>query len=368
MKRDKILRNIIRVFFLAFTLTLPLPAKSNGPNKSQGESFSINIKEKYHKANHLYNRGEYTEARKVCKEIIDQLDRDYMRELPEKNTEKIILKVAHFLLANIEAESGNTQEAIEIMERVINLYKDGIFSIETAAEAQLKIGHIYRKVGDYPQAIKSFQKAIDQYGDTSYAKASGDNISEINKRKVGDIYGKVLLEGRKDHGDITISVFNGFPLYSIQTKKDGLYSVPFYDSTEGTYISVVASKDGYIPQVTNIVVEEKKKTYNVPKVTLFPMEDPSMGFLIGVCYQPIRGGKIKPHYGINEYKRNAEIKISNSNGELKFISGEDGSFFIALFPGTYSAWVDKYVGNAMIKINKGKTTIYNLGWGVIKVD
>lgn len=328
----------------------------------------IDIEEIYYKANHHYNLGNYKEARKLCEEIITRFNINSVQKLPEENRENILFKVTYFLLANIETASGNVQRAINFMNRVIDLCNNGIFSQRVAAEAQLKIGNIYLKVGNYTYAIKAFQKVIDLYPYRGYTRAAENNIKQINEQKVGDVCGNIILTDVKNHSGVIISVFNGYSLYSVLTGEDGSFCIPIYKSSEGMYASVFAHKDEYIPQVKNIIVNNKQ-TYFVSDITLQRATDPDIGFLIGVCYQPIQGGKIKLHYGIYKYEKELNIVIYGDKKKYNTRSEQDGSFCVRISPGNYV--VKEARGQSrksVITVNKAETTIFNLGLKPILID
>lgn len=364
MKKRKVLKYIIgSCVIVLVTSTIFLLFKGDGLSVPQ-KSFK-DVEGLYHKANSLYNRGDYKEAKKLCEEVINYFDRNYIKKLSEENTEKIIFKATYFLLANIEAESEDIEEAINTMNEVINLYKDKVLSEEAAVEAQLKIGSIYLRAGDFTRAIEAFQRVIESYPQSYHTTTARDNIDEISEQKIGDICGKVLLEGRKDHSDITISIFNGFSLYSTSTKKDGSYCIPLYKSTEGTYISVFASKTGYMPQVSNIPV---KQHIGVPKMTLKTISNPNLGVLVGVCYKSISGGKIRFHYGIDSYDMNLEIHIKAKGSERNVKCDGNGIYMLVLPKGSYTIATGRSYTVDDIIVEKGKTTIQNLFSGGTMID
>jgi hypothetical protein len=163
---------------------------------------------------------------------------------------------------------------------------------------------------------------------------------------------------------VEIFVFDGFKLNPIIRDTELIREkIPV---TEGNYFILYFLKDGYIPEVR--VLKAGSEDIELGEVRLKKKIEHDKGFLIGVVYKPICGGKILYKKGILKLLGGVTIRIVGETGEIYLTkSTEDGVFSIPLPSGKYKVLVNNKKEIDVI-IKKGKTTIQNLQRGVMLIE
>jgi hypothetical protein len=163
---------------------------------------------------------------------------------------------------------------------------------------------------------------------------------------------------------IEIFVFDGFKLSPIFRDTEVIkQKIPV---TEGNYFVIFFVKDGYIPAVKTL--QAGKGDIRLGEIRLTERITDEKGFLTGVVYKTIHGGKISYKKGILKLFGKVIIKVVGETGETYLTeSTEGGVFSIPLPSGKYKIFIDnKEEINIIIK--KGKTTIQNLQRGVMLIE
>lgn len=163
---------------------------------------------------------------------------------------------------------------------------------------------------------------------------------------------------------IEVFVFDGFNLTPIERNANLIKEkIPV---TEGNYFALFFLKDGYIPEVK--ILQAGKEDIELGTVKLEKEIDGNNGFLVGVVYKSIRGGKISYKKGILKLLGRVGIKVIRETGETYLTeSTEGGVFSIPLSIGKYKIFVNNKEEIDVI-IKKGKTTIQNLQRGIMLID
>lgn len=370
IKKNRLLKTRFCLAIYGMFIILGLPMSSNAQAVSQESNYSqqedslyVSLSDSYNQANDLYNSGEYQKAIDICQRIVTY----YVESSIIKFSEESLVESAHVLIANCYVMMKEFDLAELELQKIIHMAKKGRLPMKAAAKAQLKISNIYYQIDDFLSAQKGYLVIIDNYPTTDYVDYAKERIEEINSQKVGELVGKVFLKNQNQHEGIAITIFNGFCTSSITTKSDGSYSVPFFKSTNGTFLSVYASKEGYLPQVRNVSVKGEI-IHRTNPITLLPMDNPNLGVIIGVCFKTIQGGKLKPRYGLSSYDVGLEIEITGKEKQYNVKCTQQGYYLLLLKPGSYNLVTERGYVAEDIKVKRGETTICNLSSGRIMHD
>lgn len=164
---------------------------------------------------------------------------------------------------------------------------------------------------------------------------------------------------------LEIFIFDGFKLSQIDRNSDSFKKkVPV---TQGYYFVLFFIQRGCIPQVK--IYQADKKDIKIGDIQLESTTDENAGFLVGVIYKPVYGGKIVPRKGIVKFSGGMNIRVANDKGESHIVkSGDNGVFCIRLAAGKYKIFVDDSRKGVDVAIKKGITTIHNLQKGLVLID
>ena len=169
-------------------------------------------------------------------------------------------------------------------------------------------------------------------------------------------------EGEADRG-MKIFIFNGTTL--IQAGSDTAMIKP--PVTEGLSFAVFFLKRGYLPVVK--VIKATTEDVRLEKVLVEKPIETGMGFLTGVVYKSIHGGKISRRTGILTLIKDVNIEAERSDGEeFNATSGADGVYGLKLPPGKYKVFIKGSKESTEITIEKTATTIQNLRKGLVLRD
>lgn len=164
--------------------------------------------------------------------------------------------------------------------------------------------------------------------------------------------------------DSNIFVFDGRKLSEIRDT-DNVISMKS-PATEGNYFAVFFTKAGRVPVIRTIKAEGEyaKIGREFPDKTI----SHGKGFLAGVVYKPVYGGKLSGTRGMVKLIKDAEIAVIGQGKEdFAVMSGESGSYGIELPAGKYRVrtgggkWLN-------VTIKNGLTTIQNLQRGLTLRD
>ena len=181
------------------------------------------------------------------------------------------------------------------------------------------------------------------------------------------IHGYIRTTDGKPIRYVNIDVFDGFHIDRVVSDERGEYYIPFSPLAEGLYIVLFYHKAGYIPVIRPVKVDMQKMGEEI-YIRLRQSKDPDRGFLAGVVYQPIRGGKLHSRKGIYGFVKNQTIGIydKRKGNMLTLTSDRSGRIFMDLLPGDYIM----RAGNQekTFTILPKKTTIQNLRLGIALID
>jgi len=164
---------------------------------------------------------------------------------------------------------------------------------------------------------------------------------------------------------VDIYTFDGFRLNLIDRTSDLIKEkIPV---SEGNYFALFFVKDGYVPEVK--VLQADKKDIEVGKIRLKESMESDKGFLVGVVYKPVRGGKVSYRKGISVLLGGVNIMINNDKGQTySFRTRGNGAFIIPLVEGRYWIALEGSRQRFDVLITNGKTTIQNLQRGLKLID
>jgi hypothetical protein len=170
-----------------------------------------------------------------------------------------------------------------------------------------------------------------------------------------------LLGSADQRKGVYVKVFDGYTIKDVEVKKDGSFRLPRTKAYVATSRTVIATKDGYMPDIKNVKVGESDSVQFGP---LKPLKNKNEGVFLGVaCYTTIGGSRYTYREGINGYKADIQITARNKNSEYKFASNKDGIFIQQLPEGEYSLEGAYVKPDTKVKIQGSKTTVHNISIG-----
>ena len=185
-------------------------------------------------------------------------------------------------------------------------------------------------------------------------------------RDTDTISGVIKGEDNTPIGNAEISIFDGFTIRSIKSDRNGVYNILQLPVSADLHAVLFITKDGYIPSIINVKRREKVKA-DYP-VTMKRAESEKNGYIAGVVYQPIKGGKIKYQSGINSFGRGKRVWLENEGITTETKSNQDGQFILEVPAGRYVLHAEGSREKPVVEITEGKTTIRNMRAGIILVD
>lgn len=173
-----------------------------------------------------------------------------------------------------------------------------------------------------------------------------------------------FITGKVDKA-ISVYVFDGFKTKSVGSDCELIKEkIPV---TEGNFFVLFFIKHGYLP-VTKIFMTGKEDI-DFGVTSFSENMDEEKGFLAGVVFKPVQGGKIFFQKGISRLLEGITIKIVDNKGVMQLVkSGNTGTFGISLKTGKYKVKADDDKEGTEVLIENAKTTIHNLQMGVILID
>src|SRR3972149_7804902 len=135
---------------------------------------------------------------------------------------------------------------------------------------------------------------------------TADAAGRSDIRDTDTISGVIKSEDNTPIGNAEISIFDGFTIRSIKSDTNGVYNILQLPVSADLHAVLFITKDGYVPSIINVKRrEEVKADYPVTMRRAGPGEN---GYIAGVVYQPIKGGKIKYQSGINSFGRGKRVR------------------------------------------------------------
>mgnify|MGYP000249883677 CR=1 FL=1 len=163
-----------------------------------------------------------------------------------------------------------------------------------------------------------------------------------------------------------ISIFDGFSLQNIKSDSKGVYNILQLPVSAGLSAVLFITKDGYVPSIINFKRREEVRT-DYP-VIMQRMVSKKAGYIGGVIYQPIRGGKIQFQSGINSFGRGKRVWLEKEGTITETKSNQDGHFIFEVPGGQYVLHAEGSRERPVVEITEGKTVIRNMRSGIVLVD
>ena len=208
------------------------------------------------------------------------------------------------------------------------------------------------------------------------ADAGGrSDLPGINAQSVGDnalskyadaISGVITGSDNVPIESAEISIFDGFSQQNIKSDSKGVYNILQLPVSAGLSAVLFITKDGYIPSIINFKRREEVKT-DYP-VIMQRMVSKKAGYIGGVIYQPIRGGKIQYQSGINSFGRERRVWLEKEGLITETKSNQDGHFIFEVPGGQYVLHAEGSRERPVVEITEGKTVIRNMRSGIVLVD
>lgn len=185
-------------------------------------------------------------------------------------------------------------------------------------------------------------------------------------RGTDTISGIIKAEDNTPIGNAEISIFDGFTIRNIKSDSNGLYNILQLSVSADLHAVLFITKDGYVPSFINVKRREDVKA-DYP-VIMKRAESEKNGYIAGVVYQPIKGGKIKYQSGINSFGREKRVWLENEGITTETKSNQDGQFILEIPAGRYVLHAEGSRERPVVEITAGKTTIRNMRAGIVLVD
>ena len=172
------------------------------------------------------------------------------------------------------------------------------------------------------------------------------------------------LPESKEPVALKMFVFDGIKLTPAGSISELIKTPPV---TGENYFALFFVLDEYVPVVKVIKAgrDTLKRDPVVPEIKL----DRNKGYLTGVVYKPVHGGKIAKSTGMAYLWEGAEIRVVNGKSTVITLrSDKQGIFGIQLAPGSYSILTGGNTRGKKVSVRKGMTTIQNLQKGLTLRD
>ncbi|MBI5192643.1 MAG: carboxypeptidase regulatory-like domain-containing protein [Nitrospirae bacterium] len=180
------------------------------------------------------------------------------------------------------------------------------------------------------------------------------------------IYGHVQDKNGSPVDNADVTVFDGFTLNNFKTDIKGEFNISDIPVSKNNYLVIFFTKEGFIPRAENIKAGEEN-TINLD-VVIDKIRTDDSGFIIGVVYQPIRGGKLQYNNGIKGFSKNSAILLEANEKVMNKKTDLNGHYTFEVPAGRY--YLSKEGGREKleIEVTQGKTLIKNLRSGFVLID
>ncbi len=167
-------------------------------------------------------------------------------------------------------------------------------------------------------------------------------------------------------GDAEIGIFDGFTVRSMTSDKNGAFSVLTLPVSFDLYAVLFFTKDGYIPSIRS--VRRSKSDTADYSVVMNRMNSMEHGYLAGVVYQPVKGGKVRYQSGINRLGSGRKVWLEKDGSIAETKTSPQGHYILEVPPGQYVLRSEGSREKPVVEISGGKTVIRNMRSGIILVD
>lgn len=174
---------------------------------------------------------------------------------------------------------------------------------------------------------------------------------------------KMVDTGSQNQSEVF--VFDGFS--SVRLGKGESLSALKPPVTTGRFFVLFFVREGYLPVVR--VLKADRETLNAGKADFAAKIHGADGFLSGVVYKPVRGGKVSYSKGIAGLFSDIEVRAVSGSGQIYTArTGDSGVFGMSLPPGSYKVMLEGTGNVAQVTINTGRTTLHNIQKGLVLLD
>jgi hypothetical protein len=167
---------------------------------------------------------------------------------------------------------------------------------------------------------------------------------------------------------VKVLIFDGFKLAPVSpVNRDTETIKSEIPVTGGGYFVLFFVRDNYIPEVK--ILRAGRENIELGRIMLEEMTEGDRGFLIGVAYKAVGGGKVSPRKGIKKLIGELCVRVLNDKGEEYLAkTRDDGTYRLSLDPGRYRIFLPNSKEGISVVVGKRKTTIQNLQRGVMLID
>lgn len=166
--------------------------------------------------------------------------------------------------------------------------------------------------------------------------------------------------------DAEIGIFDGFTIRQIMSDNNGAYSISKLPVSEGLYAVLFVTRDGFAPSIIN--VKSGGQDIGEYPVTMRRAESGKNGYIAGVVYQPVRGGKIRYQSGINRFGQGRRVWLERDGIAAESTTNKDGQFIFDVPAGRYVLRAEGSGEKQVVEAEAGKTVIRNMRSGIVLID
>lgn len=163
-----------------------------------------------------------------------------------------------------------------------------------------------------------------------------------------------------------ISIFDGFTIRNVKGDRHGAYHILQLPVSADLHAVLFITKYGYIPSIMNIKRGAQDKA-DYP-VTMKRGGTKKNGYVAGVVYQPIRGGKIKYQSGIHRFGPGKRVWLEKNGIITDMRTNQDGQFTFEVPGGRYVLHAEGSREKPVVEVTAGKTVIRNMRSGIVLID
>lgn len=179
-------------------------------------------------------------------------------------------------------------------------------------------------------------------------------------------YVHIMDESGSPISNAAVSIFDGFTFHNSKADIKGEYYISDIPVSKNNYMVIFISKEGFIPIADNVKVEDARVIEH-PAI-MKKTTSQHTGFIIGVIYHPVRGGKLQFTRGIKGFSIHKEVFIKGSETVITKETDKNGLFLFELPQGRYILSNGGGREKPEIDLLSGKTVIKNLRSGFTLID
>lgn len=178
----------------------------------------------------------------------------------------------------------------------------------------------------------------------------------------GRIQGRIEPPEARGPG-LSIWLFDGFSLHPVPLTPSGTFETPSR-TTEGTWQVLLAIRPGWRPVV--VVVPGGKAGWR-GVLSLESGEGALQQGIVGVVYLAAAGGRLRPVRGIYRLFPGREVVLEGPTGLRTTQSGEAGSYWFSVEPGTYRLSLRGHPARE-VAVAPGEVRVVPLAAGRLRID